>query len=140
MGKKDTALAGFLIGGDKLQPFGGLLAWTLLLIGLVTWASRYVTETAASLASPHPPCPTLAPPGTLPPAFTVPLLEFGGRMVTRGFFGRNRPQPPRPLPPGQYLTRDFPVLSAGPTPRVDIATWTFSLVYDGETLGKWTWG
>ena len=48
MGKKDTALAGFLIGGDKLQPFGGLLAWTLLLIGLVTWASRYVTET------PHP--------------------------------------------------------------------------------------
>ena len=60
-------------------------------------------------------------------------------MVTRGFFGRNRPEPPRPLPPGQYLTRDFPVLSAGPTPRVDTAAWAFSLVYDGETLGSWTW-
>ena len=38
-------------------------------------------------------------------------------MVSRGFFGRKRPEPSRPVPPGQYLENGFPVLSAGPTPR-----------------------
>ena len=36
----------------------------------------------------------------------------------------------RRLPPGQYLTRDFPVLSAGPTPKVHLHRWTFSI--EGE--------
>ena len=31
------------------------------------------------------------------------------------------------LPPGQYLVTDFPVLSAGPTPRVDTGRWRFRL-------------
>jgi len=36
-----------------------------------------------------------------------------------GFMGRRRKDAENPaLPPGQYLTDDFPVLSAGPTPRV----------------------
>ena len=46
------------------------------------------------------------------------------RFVTRGFVGRRgsgdaaRPVTRRRAsPPGQYLTTDFPVLSAGPTPR-----------------------
>lgn len=38
--------------------------------------------------------------------------------VTRGFQGRPRGRDER-LPPGQYLTGDFPVLSAGPTSNVD---------------------
>ena len=37
-------------------------------------------------------------------------------VVSRGFSGRRRSAPD--LPPGQYLTEDFPVLTAGPTPRV----------------------
>lgn len=61
-------------------------------------------------------------------------------MVTRGFFGRKRPEPTRPVPPGQYLEDGFPVLTAGPTQRVDIATWDFAFQgEDGAELGKWTW-
>ena len=40
-------------------------------------------------------------------------------MVTRGFTGRQRsPEIAKRLPPGQSLTGDFPVLSAGPTPHI----------------------
>jgi DMSO/TMAO reductase YedYZ molybdopterin-dependent catalytic subunit len=48
--------------------------------------------------------------------------------VSRGFKGRRRPDAPEGrVPPGQYLTDDFPVLSAGPTPQVALAEWTFSI-------------
>lgn len=61
-------------------------------------------------------------------------------MATRGFFGR----PPRPdtagrLPPGQHLTTDFPVLSAGPTPRVRTESWTFTLKDGPRPVAKWSW-
>src|SRR6187402_961704 len=41
-------------------------------------------------------------------------------MVTRGFTGR-RPggEQPERIPPGQHLVENFPVLSAGPTPRIE---------------------
>ena len=45
-------------------------------------------------------------------------------IVSRGFSGRRREHDPS-LPPGQYLTEDFPVLSAGPTPRVPTEEWQF---------------
>jgi len=38
-------------------------------------------------------------------------------IVSRGFSGRRSADNAK-LPPGQYLTTDFPVLSAGPTPHV----------------------
>src|ERR671935_150946 len=41
-------------------------------------------------------------------------------------------------PPGQYLTDDFPVLSAGPTPHTPLDEWTFSIVGGGEPV-SWTW-
>lgn len=61
-------------------------------------------------------------------------------MVTRGFTGR-RPAADiaARLPPGQSLTTDFPVLSAGPTPRVDTADWTFTLKVGPKPVAKWTW-
>ncbi|RHA40077.1 sulfite oxidase-like oxidoreductase [Cellulomonas rhizosphaerae] len=58
-------------------------------------------------------------------------------IVSRGFRGK-RATDPR-LPPGQYLEGGFPVLSAGPTPRADLATWTFSITGSGTTRGSWTW-
>ena len=61
-------------------------------------------------------------------------------MVTRGFTGR--PQPPdmeKRLPQGQHLTTDFPVLSAGPTPRVRLETWSFTLKVGPKPVAKWTW-
>ena len=38
--------------------------------------------------------------------------------VSRGFRGRRAADvDPARIPPGQYVTADFPVLSAGPTPH-----------------------
>ena len=45
-------------------------------------------------------------------------------IVSPGFSGRRRDANEK-LPPGQYLVTDFPVLSAGPTPRVDTGKWEF---------------
>ena len=60
-------------------------------------------------------------------------------MVSRGFFGRRRSQPTRSIPPGQYLERGFPVLSAGPTPRPALSEWTFRLEHERDTLAQWSW-
>lgn len=61
-------------------------------------------------------------------------------MATRGFFGRRRnEQPSGRVPPGQHLTNDFPVLSAGPTPRTPLERWSFALTHEGKTLGAWSW-
>ncbi|HWT92631.1 MAG TPA: sulfite oxidase-like oxidoreductase [Solirubrobacteraceae bacterium] len=58
--------------------------------------------------------------------------------VSRGFLGRRRPDvDPARLPPGQYFTPDFPVLSAGPTPHVPLAEW--SLTIDGAVDAAVTW-
>jgi len=61
-------------------------------------------------------------------------------MATRGFFGR-RPadDEAKRLPPGQYLEKGFPVLSAGPTPEVRIDDWTFTLKVGPRPVKKWTW-
>lgn len=61
-------------------------------------------------------------------------------MATRGFFGK-RPTDGigERLPPGQYLTEDFPVLSAGPTPRVDLATWRFAVKDGVRPVASWNW-
>src|SRR3954464_5782349 len=34
---------------------------------------------------------------------------------------------PERVPPGQYLTERFPVLTVGPNPKFDLARWTFSV-------------
>ncbi len=41
------------------------------------------------------------------------------------------------LPPGQYQTTGWPVLSAGPTPRIDADAW--SITVDGEVARPRTW-
>jgi DMSO/TMAO reductase YedYZ molybdopterin-dependent catalytic subunit len=60
--------------------------------------------------------------------------------ISRGFF-RRRPVDAKAnrIPPGQHLTSDFPVLSAGPTPKTDLKTWTFSLREGRDQLARWTW-
>ncbi len=61
-------------------------------------------------------------------------------MATRGFVGR-RPSDEigNRLPPGQYLTEDFPVLSAGPTPHVKIENWSFTIKNGIRPVAKWNW-
>jgi DMSO/TMAO reductase YedYZ molybdopterin-dependent catalytic subunit len=61
-------------------------------------------------------------------------------LFSRGFRGRPRSTAVAGrLPPGQYETRDFPVLSAGPTPRVSLEAWDFTLRGPGRQTARWTW-
>jgi DMSO/TMAO reductase YedYZ molybdopterin-dependent catalytic subunit len=60
--------------------------------------------------------------------------------VSRGFRGRRRDGENQDrLPPGQYLVEDFPVLSAGPTPRTPLTEWTFSITGEIDQPKQWTW-
>jgi DMSO/TMAO reductase YedYZ molybdopterin-dependent catalytic subunit len=60
--------------------------------------------------------------------------------VTRGFRSRREPAAdPSRLPPGQYETRDFPVLSAGPTPHSGVDSWDFSISGAVGAERGWTW-
>jgi DMSO/TMAO reductase YedYZ molybdopterin-dependent catalytic subunit len=59
--------------------------------------------------------------------------------VSRDFRGRRkREAEPDRLPPGQYVTDDFPVLSAGPTPHTPLEQWSFSIV-NGDETKSWSW-
>lgn len=57
---------------------------------------------------------------------------------SRGFGARRRASDAQ-LPPGQYLTTDFPVLSAGPTPRIATEDWEFSVVTEHGQRASWSW-
>jgi DMSO/TMAO reductase YedYZ molybdopterin-dependent catalytic subunit len=60
--------------------------------------------------------------------------------VSRAFRGRPHEQAPEGrLPPGQYLVRDFPVLSAGPTPHTPLSQWTFSITGEIDQPRRWSW-
>ena len=59
-------------------------------------------------------------------------------VFTRGFHGRRRDDDGR-LPPGQYLTDDFPVLSAGPTPEVPLDRWAFTIRTESGDEHAWSW-
>jgi DMSO/TMAO reductase YedYZ molybdopterin-dependent catalytic subunit len=67
------------------------------------------------------------------------------RFVTRGFIGR-RGTPGDPaartanrLPPGQYITNGFPVLSAGPTEHTPLDRWSFSIEGLVREPARWSW-
>jgi DMSO/TMAO reductase YedYZ molybdopterin-dependent catalytic subunit len=59
--------------------------------------------------------------------------------VSRGFTGRPHGREGDRLPPGQYLERGFPVLTAGPTPHLEPAEWSFRI--DGMVGNEleWSW-
>lgn len=59
-------------------------------------------------------------------------------IVSPGFHGRRR-ESAVDLPPGQYLTEDFPVLSAGPTPRISQDEWEFTVTTETGQQHRWTW-
>ncbi|TMD43238.1 MAG: sulfite oxidase-like oxidoreductase [Chloroflexi bacterium] len=62
------------------------------------------------------------------------------KLVSRGFTGKRR-QPERAgrVPPGQYLVNNFPVLSAGPTPRIRTEQWSFTIDGLVRQPVTWTW-
>lgn len=62
-------------------------------------------------------------------------------MATRGFLGRRGGSDvtAERLPPGQFLESGFPVLSAGPTPRIRTEDWTFTLKNGIRPVKRWSW-
>ena len=61
-------------------------------------------------------------------------------LFSRGFRGpkRDTSADPARVPPGQHVTHDFPVLSAGPTPHTPLDRWTFTVESSGPAR-TWTW-
>jgi DMSO/TMAO reductase YedYZ molybdopterin-dependent catalytic subunit len=58
-------------------------------------------------------------------------------VISRGFHGRRSER--HDLPPGQYEVHDFPVLSAGPTPRVAREDWEFTITTVAGARHRWSW-
>jgi len=62
------------------------------------------------------------------------------RFISRGFVGKRRQTAAaNRVPPGQHAVSDFPVLSAGPTPRTQLDRWTFTIEGLVREPVKWTW-
>jgi DMSO/TMAO reductase YedYZ molybdopterin-dependent catalytic subunit len=61
--------------------------------------------------------------------------------ISRGFRGRAHRDDGAAdrVPPGQYLTDDFPVLSAGPTPHTPFEEWTFTITGEVDHDRSWSW-
>ncbi len=65
---------------------------------------------------------------------------MAGSFISRGWFGRSRqPETDNRVPPGQYVTPDFPVLSAGPTPHTPLDGWTFQIEGLVRQPVSWSW-
>jgi DMSO/TMAO reductase YedYZ molybdopterin-dependent catalytic subunit len=59
-------------------------------------------------------------------------------VTTRGFHAREADSAHK-LPPGQYETQGFPVLSAGPTPRIPLDRWQFTIATEQGKTHSWSW-
>jgi DMSO/TMAO reductase YedYZ molybdopterin-dependent catalytic subunit len=70
----------------------------------------------------------------LPMAITSRMLGQRGRRQAE----KHGIDPAR-VPPGQYLTERFPVLTVGPNPEYDLATWDFQLYGEVEDELQLSW-
>jgi DMSO/TMAO reductase YedYZ molybdopterin-dependent catalytic subunit len=60
--------------------------------------------------------------------------------ISRGFRRReDADAPSNRVPPGQYVTHDFPVLSAGPTPRIGPDEWRLEIIGQVDQPRGWSW-
>src|SRR3954454_23163959 len=59
--------------------------------------------------------------------------------LSRGFHGRRPTVDATRVPPGQSVTRDFPVLSAGPTPHTPLDEWSFTIRGAVDEPVSWPW-
>ena len=62
------------------------------------------------------------------------------QFISRGFVGKRRQaEGGNRVPPGQHAVEDFPVLSAGPTPRMRLDKWSFAIEGLVDKSVKWAW-
>ena len=116
----------------------------------IRWTSRCPARPGGSPPTGAATCTRSSSPGQAAtctkPAVVVPACRWpaagwqASRMgiVSPGFKGRPRSGREK-LPPGQYLVTDFPVLSAGPTPRVKTGTWEFRITTETGEVHTWDW-
>ncbi len=65
---------------------------------------------------------------------------MSGSFISRGFLGKRRQAAEgNRIPPGQYVTAGFPVLSAGPTPHTSLDQWTFQINGLVRQPVSWSW-
>ncbi|UXM93615.1 sulfite oxidase-like oxidoreductase [Paenarthrobacter sp. JL.01a] len=58
-------------------------------------------------------------------------------IISSGFRGRRSEN--AALPPGQHLTQDFPVLTAGPAPLIALDSWEFFIAAEEGQRHSWSW-
>src|SRR5215217_4432842 len=61
------------------------------------------------------------------------------KFFNKGFGRKRESTDSERIPPGQYETHDFPVLSAGPTPHIKLADWTFTMEGMVQSPKQWSW-
>ena len=104
-------------------------------LALPLWHAR-----AKTLADKTPVLPSSQARATLRPCRLSKAGVMSEPLISRGFRGRRGSGATSArLPPGQHLVTDFPVLSAGPTPVPDLATWRFTLEGGASPLALWSW-
>jgi DMSO/TMAO reductase YedYZ molybdopterin-dependent catalytic subunit len=59
-------------------------------------------------------------------------------IISSGFHGRRQTGNPA-LPPGQYETASFPVLTAGPAPYIPTQDWEFFITAEDGRRHAWSW-
>ncbi len=59
--------------------------------------------------------------------------------ISRGFRGHRPQVDAARIPPGQHVVDDFPVLSAGATPRTPLDEWTFEISGAIDQPVSWKW-
>ena len=58
-------------------------------------------------------------------------------MINEGF-GQNKSKNEK-IPPGQYLEKSFPILSAGPTVHINKESWDFTIFENDTIISKISW-
>lgn len=59
-------------------------------------------------------------------------------IISSGFHGKRQTSNPA-LPPGQYETGSFPVLTAGPAPHIPTEDWEFFITTETGQRHVWSW-
>jgi DMSO/TMAO reductase YedYZ molybdopterin-dependent catalytic subunit len=61
--------------------------------------------------------------------------------ITKGFKGRQQDpgDTANRIPPGQHVTSEFPILTAGTTQHTALESWSLTLHNSGDQIAHWNW-
>ena len=60
-------------------------------------------------------------------------------MINKGFKPKRNIDQNKKLPPGQYTVDDLPILTAGPTPKIDNEIWNLEIMKNDELILSINW-